>query len=148
MKTPREILLARHKVVEPKLDDIRHESVRAVSSTAKAASPAPPSGERVGVRGQSVLQLLWHELILPSRSIWTGLAAVWILIFAANFSMRDHAPLALAKSSSAPEMVQNFRQQEQLLTELIGPNESIIAEPQKAYKPRPSSQRLPEILAA
>jgi hypothetical protein len=143
MKTPREILLARHQSATPKLDAIRRECVDHAS-----VSLAPIVGEG---RGEGAafrfLQLLWHELILPSRRIWTGLAAVWILLFVANVAMRDHTPMTMAKSPS-PEMVQTFKQQEQLLTELIGPLDLSAAEPQKPYLPRPSSQRLPEILAA
>jgi hypothetical protein len=138
MKTPREILLAQHQSAQPKLDDIRHTAVAAVYDRRSS----PPTTITA-----NILKTLWHELILPSRRIWTGLAAIWILILAANVSLRDHPSVAMAKSPS-PEMVQTFKQQEQLLTELIGPDVPAIAEPQKSYTPRPSSQRLPEILTA
>ncbi len=139
MKTPREILSARHRAAEPKLDAIRQSAVAAVYD--RRSSPPPTT------IAAHILKTLWHELILPSRRIWTGLAAVWILILAANFSMRDHPQRQMAKSVS-PEMAHSFQQQEQLLTELIGPIDPSVAEPQKSYTPRPSSQRLPEILAA
>ena len=145
MKTPREILLARHKDAEPKLDAIRNECVG--QAVGNALSPSPPSGERAGVRGQSVLQLIWRELIFPSRRIWAGLAAIWLLIFAANFSMRDHPHATMAKTSPSPDMIMAYRQQEQLLTELIGPSDPPAAEPQKPYVPRPSSLRPCEILS-
>jgi hypothetical protein len=137
MKTPREILLARHKAVEPKLDDVRQSAVAAVYD--RRSSPSPTV--------VAILKTLWHELVLPSRRIWTGLATVWILIVIANVAMRDHPQVQMAKSVS-PEMVHSFQQQEQLLTELIGPFDLSAAEPQKTYAPRPSSQRFPEILAA
>jgi hypothetical protein len=143
MKTPREILLARHKVVEPKLDDIRRECV------GQASRLSPVEKKKKSETGRmSVLQLLWHELFLPSRRIWTGLAAVWIVILAVNFSLRDNPQTTMAKASSSPQMVLALRQQEQMLTELIGPNDPPAAEPQKSYAPRPSSQRRPEILTA
>jgi hypothetical protein len=136
MKTPREILLARHKAVEPKLDELRQSAVAAVYDRRSLSQPAP-----------SILQLLWHELFLPSRRVWSSLAAVWIVILAVNFSMRDQSGTNMAKSTS-PEMVQTFKQREQLLAQLIGPNDAPAAEPQKSYTPRPSSLRLSEILTA
>jgi hypothetical protein len=135
MKTPREILLGRHKSIEPKLDELRHSAVAAVYYRRLLSQPAP-----------GILQIIWHELFLPSRRIWTGLAAVWIGILAVNFSMRDQSSMTMAKST--PEMVQTFKQREQLLAQLIGPIDPVVAEPQKSYTPRPSSQRLPEILTA
>jgi hypothetical protein len=148
MKTPREILLEQHRAAVPKLDAIRRESVAPLTGHGGRFSLAPIGGEGRGEGADlRFLQLLWHELILPSRRIWAGLAAVWIAILAANFSMRDRTPTTMAKSVS-PEMVQSFKQQEQLLTELIGPVDVSAAEPQKTYAPRPSSQRFPEILTA
>jgi hypothetical protein len=142
MKTPREILLARHKAVESKLDDIRQNVIGKLNNqeTKEQSFFATFVSLFLGCSKN-----FWNELILPSRRIWAGLAAIWFLLLAINFSMRDHTPVTMAKST-APEMAQSFKQQEQLLTELIGPDESIIAEPQKTYKPRPSSQRSLEIL--
>jgi hypothetical protein len=130
MKTPRDILLARHQSVTPKLDGIRHE---AVNSQFHQRSFAAAISDFLG--------MLWRELILPSRRIWTGLAAIWILIFVANVSMRGHSEIKMANSSPTREMILTYRQQEQLLTELIGPNDPPVAEPQKKYSPRPASQR-------
>ena len=135
MKTPRDILLARHQSVTPKLDGIRHE---AVNSQFHQRSFAAAISDFLG--------MLWRELILPSRRIWTGLAAIWILIFVANVSMRGYSEIKMANSSPTREMILTYRQQEQLLTELIGPNDPPVAEPQKPYSPRPSSQRQFEIL--
>lgn len=139
MKTPHEILLAKHQAATPKLDAIRQSAVAAVhgrrsSSSSRAFIP-------------TILQTLWRELIWPSRRIWAGLAAVWILIFIANLGMRDHPQVAMAKSPPSRQMIMAFLQQ-QLLTELIGPNDPPIAEPKKPYSPRPSSQRTVEIMTA
>jgi hypothetical protein len=141
MKTPREILLARHQSATPKLDTIRHETVGRLS-----LAPIGREGRGEGAAFR-FLQLLWHELFLPSRRIWTGLAAVWILIFAANFSLSDRSSMTMAKTT-APEIIPSLQQQEQMLTELTGSDESAIAEPQKNYIPRPSSQRPLELMTA
>ena len=147
MKTPREILLERHRATAPKLDVIRREIVDAEFKRAGQASRLSPSEimKRSETGATPVLQLLWRELILPSRRIWTGLAATWILIFVFNFSQRDPAEL-MARKSPPPHMILTFRQQERLLAELIGPTETHAAELAKPFLPQPRSEGRIEIL--
>lgn len=137
MKTPREILLERHQAAVPKLDAVRRESVGQASRLSQNRKPE--------IGRMSVIFLLWRELILPSRRIWAGLAAVWLLIFAVNLSMRDHSPSGVV-ASAPPQMMLTFRQQQQLLTELLGPDETLTAEPATPYLPRPRSEGRIEIL--
>jgi anti-sigma factor RsiW len=87
-----------------------------------------------------------REVIWPWRRVWAGLAAVWILLLAANCSMHNLSQAVAAKSNPTPEMIQAWRQQEQLLAELIGPNETRAAAPPRSFLPRPSSERRIEIL--
>jgi anti-sigma factor RsiW len=99
----------------------------------------------------------WRQLIWPSRRIWAGLAAVWILLLAANFSLRDRSP-AGAMASASPEMIMAWQQQERLLAELIGPNEPRATAPAersasppdrpKPSLPRSSGERLFEMMTA
>jgi hypothetical protein len=141
MKTPREILNQRHQAAVPKLDAIRRECV----GQASRLSPLKKEKESESFT-MPFIRLVWRELIFPSRFIWGGLAAVWILILAVNISMSSRSQFKMAGSSSGPAIIQAVRQQEQLLTELIGPNVPAIAEPRKPYTPRPSSRRTLEIL--
>ena len=85
MRTPREILLARHRAAEPKLDAIRQAAVAATDDR------RPPAQAWSGLTsaGWQLVMALWRELILPSRRIWTGLAAVWIILIIVNVSSRD-----------------------------------------------------------
>ncbi|HVU07677.1 MAG TPA: hypothetical protein VHG89_03945 [Verrucomicrobiae bacterium] len=129
MKTPREILLERHQAAAPKLDAIRHEIVNSK------------------FRRGNFAVTIWNELIFPSRRIWAGLAAIWVVIFIFNFSQRDQSEL-MAKKFPSPEMISSFQQQEKLLAELIGPNEPRVAEPPKTILPQPRSERRFEILTA
>ncbi|HTV63286.1 MAG TPA: hypothetical protein VMH30_12025 [Verrucomicrobiae bacterium] len=134
MKTPREILFERHRAAVPKLNKLRRETVdaefpRRSSSVALLNWPA----------------LLWRELIWPCRRVWMGLAAVWILIVAANFSLRDNSQTAITESSSPEEIVTAWKQQQQLLTELIGPNETKAGLPAKRFSPQPSGRRQVEV---
>jgi hypothetical protein len=151
MKTPREILLAQHQAANPKLDAIRHSTIatfnhqktrvwveRATSPSQRATCPLLSVSWFL-----SCSKKIWTELIFPSRAIWAGLAAVWVVILAVNYSMRDHSQPQMAKTS--PQMVLAFRQQEQLLTELIGPNDPPVTEPAKPTLPRPTSLRHTEI---
>jgi len=146
MKTPREILLARHRAAGPRLDDIRHAVVEDLNRR-ETGEPGIPVDLVSWFLGSP--KILWRELIFPCRRIWTGLAAVWILIFIFNFSQRDRADLAARKAPPpSPEAIQAWRQQQRLLAELIGPNETRAAQPPKSLTPRPSSERRFEAMAA
>ena len=144
MKTPHEMLLGRHKAAEPKLDDIRQAVVGELNNKGGTSRTAQSVSARLVSILSGIPSVFWRELVLPSRVIWTGLAAVWLLILAANFSMRDHSAIKMAKQ--APEMIMTFRQQQQLLSELLGPDGPPIAEAKKSYSPRPASERRVELL--
>jgi len=145
MKTPREILLEHHQAAAPKLDAIRQSVV-----SEELNNKATKTQSSVSSFVPSLLccsNNVWLELIWPSRRIWAGLAAVWVLIFVFNFSQRDPAELMARKSPPpSPEMILTFRQQERLLAELIGPNETQAAEPPKPFLPRPRSEERIETL--
>jgi hypothetical protein len=146
MKTPRDILFTRHQNAVPKLDAIRREVLGAefVREGRRAAVP------KFRVADMATLPLLiWRELFWPCRRIWTGLAAIWILIFAVNLSQRDKSEMMASKTPlPSPDMILAFWQQEKLLAELIGQNEMRVAEPPKTFSPRPSSERCFETLTA
>lgn len=145
MRTPREILLARHRAIEPKLDDIREDVVGNLNNKDAKTQSLSDSLASCLV---NCLGVVWRELVMPSRGIWMGLAAVWILILAVNFSMRDDSGIRMAKSPPTPEVIMAFRQQQQLLSELLGPDEPPVAQPKKMYSPRPASERHLELLMA
>lgn len=88
------------------------------------------------------------EIFWPHPKAWAGLAAVWILIFAVNFSMRDKTPAVAGKViPPSPEVLVELQKQKQLFAELIGSNEARVADRQKSFLPRPRSE-CTEILAA
>ena len=83
----------------------------------------------------------WLDVIWSSRRIWAGLAAVWVVLLAVNFSGRDHSQTLARKSPpSSPEMIMAFRQQERLLAELIGSSSTGEVEPQRTFLPRPRTE--------
>ena len=95
-----------------------------------------------------ITQQSWLSALLwPNPQAWAGLAAVWFLIFAVDFSVRDKSPALSEKSSPpSPEVIVELRQQQQLLAELIGPRETHAIEPSKTFDREPRSERRVEIL--
>ena len=92
---------------------------------------------------------LWlRQIFWPSPVAWAGLAAVWILILAVDFSVRDKLPVASAKSGLPPtEVIVQLRQQQRLLAELIGPRDVRDADRSTPLVPRPRSERAEFLMA-
>ena len=133
MKTPREILMAKHRPAEPKLDAIRGEVVAQCRETQR--------GDRSTFKLTNFPQLLWRELVMPSRRTWGTLAAAWVLILAVNFSLRDPAPAGTVIMSAPPMM--SFQEQQKLLNELLADRSlPVDADHPKTSAPRPHSQRV------
>jgi hypothetical protein len=140
MKTPREILLARHRAVEPKLDVIRREVVKVAADVNRRKQPVRELAFAATLA--NAIRLSFLELIWPSRRIWTGLAAVWVLILAANISLREHSP-AIVKSGSPSEMMMTLKDQQKILAELLT-DHSVPrdADRQKIFSPKPRTETL------
>jgi hypothetical protein len=122
MKTPREILLSRHQAAEAKLDGVRESIV------ATLGERRPPVMQTAGAKGSEWLAILasfcrrcaaapWQELILPSRRLWTGLAAVWVVLLVINFSQRDTG--GAARSIHAPAVMVSWQVQQRWVNELL-----------------------------
>jgi hypothetical protein len=96
------------------------------------------------------LSTLNHQLstvLWPHPKAWAGLATVWILILAVDFSIRDKSPAVAEKSAPpSPEVIVELKQQQRLLAELIGARETRDADRSKPSVPSPRSERT-EILA-
>jgi len=58
-----------------------------ILAAAKSASCPAPRASCLEIFRQQLGALLW-----PHPRAWAGLAAIWIFIFAVNFSMRDSSP--------------------------------------------------------
>jgi hypothetical protein len=81
-------------------------------------------------------------ILWPHPQAWAGLATVWILIFAVNFSTRDQSPIMARKSAPpSPEVIVELRQQQRMLAELMGPRETHDADRTKSFVPQPRSER-------
>jgi hypothetical protein len=114
-----------------------------LSAAERASRPAPRA---------SFLSTLNHQLstiLWPHPKAWAGLAAIWMLIFAMDFSARDTSP-AVAEKFSRPssEVIVELKQQQRMLAELIGPRDKSNVDRSKSLVPPPRSERRFEILTA
>ena len=82
----------------------------------------------------------WRDVIWPCRRVWAGLAAVWVVILAGNFSLHEPSQ-TLAVKSSPQEMITFFKDQQKFLAELLTdhavPRE---AERPKFFSPKPRTE--------
>ncbi len=140
MKTPREILLQRHRAAEPRLDEIRRATVAKLPMRSTALVPGLAS---------AVLRKLWRELIWPCRRTWAGLAAVWLGLVTLQIGSRDAVEVASRKTPPpSADMLRVLREQQLLFAELVERAEPPAAERPKTVPPRPRSQRHAEIWVA
>ena len=143
MKTPREILFARHRSVGSKLDALREETVAAVCDR----RPMKTKPSAVTDRRHNERIRFWRELILPRPRAWAGLAAMWVVILALKFSTPDQSHSVASKPSMPPEVIAELQQQKHLYTELAGLPPLPDVKPSKPFLPRPRSARRSEIFA-
>lgn len=133
MKTPREILLARHQAARTKLDALRREMV--AEMTTPEAAPLC----------KSVLTLLAEWLRLPKPAL-AGLALVWGVIVLLNLLAPEVASTpaaAPATMARLPEVSrEELRAQKRLFSELVGTAKDADAEPPR-FVPRPRGESKP-----
>ena len=105
---------------------------------------APPSPSLLSTLNHQLSTILW-----PHPKAWAGLAAVWLAILGINLTTRD-ASQAVAKHAApvSPQVFMAFQEQERLLSELIGPRDTPVAERPKPRLPRPRSERRKGMLLA
>ena len=138
MRTPREILLEQHRSAAPKLDAIRRGVVEAAADANRRKQPVRELTFAATLA--NAVRLSFQELIWPCRRIWTGLAAVWILILAANVSLHEHSP-AMAKSGPSSEMMMTLKDQQKILAELLTDRSAPRdVERQKSFSPKPHTE--------
>lgn len=93
MKTPRELLLEHHADAGPELDALRR---RVIADLRPAVQPG-------------WLATAWRELVWQPRLVWTGLAAVWLLIVGGNVSVADPRREQAATPTTQTDWLQHQR---------------------------------------
>jgi len=97
---------------------------------------APPSPSLLSTIHHQLSTLLW-----PHPVAWAGLAAVWLVILGINLTTRDASQMVAKHASPvSPQVFMAFQEQERLLSELLGPRETPVAERPKPRLPRPRSE--------
>ena len=123
-----------------------------ILSTARQVSPAEhaPRTTHHALASRSLLSTLNHQLstlLWPHPTAWAGLAAVWLVILGINLTTRDPATVAARHAAPvSPQVFMAFQEQERLLTELLGPRETPVAEQPKPDPARPRSERRREMM--
>jgi len=103
----------------------------------RAANQAHASRFTFHVSRVSLSTLLW-----PSPSAWAALAAVWLVILGVHFSLRDKTEsTARGTQAVALQGLMSAREQEQLLSELIGSEPTASEERPSTGQARPRSER-------
>jgi len=139
MKTPRDILFARHQAAQPKLDAIRQSTVAAVCDHQAVEDAAP--GRRSQTAATTIFQTVWWELILPCRRIWTGLATVWILLFILNVSQRDNLSSVTGKPVRSGGAVMTLQAQQRWMNELLADRSvPVEADRPRNFSPKPRTE--------
>jgi hypothetical protein len=118
----------------------RAEILATAREAQAACHPSPVTCHPKPSWPSSIVHFL-SSLLWPHPKAWAGLAAVWLLIFAVNISMRDASP-RLAEKSVPPsaEMVAELKKQQRMFAELVGPREEPVADWSKTYKSRPRTE--------
>lgn len=145
MKTPREVLLARHQAAAPKLDAVRRLVVNELNhqGTKEQSWLASLVTSLLGCSNK-----LWLELLWPCRRTWSGLATVWVLLFLINVSQRDSSPRVMAKSTPTAEVMTTFRDQQKLLNELFADRSlPVDAESPRIFSPKPRTETVQMLTA-
>ena len=86
----------------------------------------------------------WLEnLLWPHPKAWAALAAVWILIVAVDFSVRDKVPIVAERSAPLlREEEAKLNLEHRVWAELIGAGDIIDVDRSKLWAPQPRSQRV------
>jgi hypothetical protein len=122
----------------------RSEILAAARDAQAAHHPSPATRH-------SWLSTFNHQLstfFWPHPKAWAGLAAVWVFIFAVNFSMRDPSPQMAEKSAPpSPEVMVELKKQQRMFAELVGSREPLDVDRPRIFVPKPRGERV-EILTA
>ncbi|MFZ0827111.1 MAG: hypothetical protein WAO02_06785 [Verrucomicrobiia bacterium] len=108
---------------------------------AAATARRPPQVTRHSFLSTSNPQL--STLLWPHPKAWAGLAAVWVLILAVDFSLRDPSSrIAETFAPPSPEVMVELKKQQLLFAELVGSRGPLDADRQKIFPPKPRSERV------
>ena len=113
MKTPRELLLERHRSEGSRLDAIRRDVLVAV----QPASAGEPHRQAQPRRAASSLL----ALLLPFRWHLAGMSAAWLITAFLNMDSATEVGIARTDGPSPQQILASLRENRRQITELTGP---------------------------
>lgn len=146
MKTPRQLLLARHAATERKLDALRRRVIGEIGESTPAELPASAAIRSIFCHedaGPPVLLILrgFRQWLRPLRFHLAGLAAVWVAIIAIKLATPADGEASVAKASSlSPEQLIAVAEKRKFMAELIDLSPSPASEASKNFLPRPRGE--------
>ena len=138
MKTPRDILLARHQAALPKLDVIRRSVVVELNNqeTKEQSFPASLVASLLGCSNK-----IWLELVWPCRRLWSGLATVWIALFLVNVAQRDNLSSVTGKPVLTQSVMMSWQVQQRWMNELLADRSGpVSADRSRNVAPKPRTE--------
>ena len=116
--------------------------VAAMASDGDCKPPARAPISQLSTFNSQLRAWLW-----PCPQAWAALAAVWVLLLAVNFSIRDQTTPNTASANAQPVMPYAWREQQKLLAELFPPEPTAPprprVQPAPALPPAPRSELRP-----
>jgi len=110
-------------------------AAREAQAPVRAAHGTQPSC--LASSNQQLAALFW-----PHPKAWAGLAALWIIIFVLNFSVREASPMTAKKSAPpSPEVMVELKKQQRMFAELVGSHDPAAADRPRIFSPKPRSAR-------
>jgi hypothetical protein len=117
MKTPRELILARHQSAEAKLKAIRAEDLAACVRSVGEASRQ--STLAFGLAAAT--RRFWQDTFGPWRRAWIGIGAVWFGLLVFSVATGGTSRTASTKPPQPDaEALAVLREQKELLAQLLG----------------------------
>ena len=121
-----------------------------ILSAARQAAPRRQLSPVVPRTLFSTLSAQLSTVLWPHPRAWAGLAAIWLLIFALDFTAHEPSGRKVAGQAGppSPQMRELLQAQEQLMAELVGPFEPAENRQPKPVPPQPRSECREEFMNA
>lgn len=147
MKTPRQLLLERHRAAEDRLNAIRRRIITEHLSLANRENSPVANVSRLSRHDRlnarmSVVLNDWLEAFKPLRLHIAGLVALWIVITAMKVSTPSVGPTRAAQTAApSREQLLALAERRRLMAELIDSPAPQPTESPKPFTPRPRGER-------
>ena len=140
MKTPRELILARHQSAEARLEAIRAEDLAAcVWSAAEPGGQRPPAFDLA-----AATRRFWLDTFEPWRRAWIGIGAVWAGLLVFSLATGETPQTAPTKPPRPdPEALAVLREQKELRAQLLGTGELTLVSHLQTPGPRSAAEPPP-----